>query len=135
MSPIAPDPAGIRLGTIAQLVTGGSWQLDLAHERPHALFVWVTRGQGLALVDGARRGIGAHNALFVQAGSLMALDIGRQGFGQALVLPDTQGMNLPARPVHLRLRDAPAQMELNTLLDGILREQSAASGATVTKTL
>ena len=39
-------------------------------------------------------------ALFVPAGSLMALDIGRQGFGQALVLPDTQGMNLPGWRLH-----------------------------------
>lgn len=125
-----PSPAGesaiTRVTTLAQLATRGSWQLELAHDRPHALFIWLTRGQGLALIDGIRRGIGAHNALYIPAGALMSLDLGRQGFGHALTLPDTSGMNLPQRPVHLRLREAPAQMELNGLLDSMMREQAAA---------
>ena len=85
---INPARDSYRLLTLAQLAASGAWQLDLVHDRPVSLLIWITRGQGLALLDGARRGVGAHNALFVPAGNLMALDLGRQGFGQALILPD-----------------------------------------------
>lgn len=126
MPPTTTRSGDIRLSTLAQLMPLGSWQLDLAHDRREDVFVWITRGQGLALIDGIRRGIGAHNALFLPAGTLFALDIGRQGFGQAIALPQDLGLNLPARPVHLRTREAPAQMELNGLLDAMQREQTAA---------
>ena len=121
-----PETHAIHLGTLSQLTARGAWQLELAHERPEALFIWITRGQGLALFDGARRGVGAHNALFLPAGTLISIDLGRQGFAQALGIADTTGLNLPKTPVHLRTREAPAQMELNALLDAMLREQTAA---------
>lgn len=119
------DSASIRLLTLAQLSARGSWQLELAHDRAESLLIWLTRGQGLALMDGVRRGIGAHNALFIPAGTVMSIELGRQGFGQALCIRDTSGLNLPRKPVHLRTREAPAQIELNGLLDAMMREQVA----------
>ena len=114
---------GPRLLTLAQLAAGGTWQLDLAHDRPEALLIWITRGQGLALLDGRRRGVGTHNALFVPAGQLMSLDLGRQGYGQALVLPRDTGLPVPTAPMHIRTRDVMAQSELTTLFEALNREQ------------
>lgn len=122
----ASSNEGIRLTTLTQLAARGGWQLELAHERPRSLFLWITRGQGIALFDGQRRGIGAHNAVFVPAGTLMALDLGRQGFGHALEMLPLPELNLPGQVVHLRIREAAAQSELNGLLDAIMREQTAA---------
>ena len=123
--PIGAASAGIRLNTLAQLARHGSWQLELAHDRPHHLFVWITRGQGIALMDGARRGVGIHKALFLPARSLNAIDLGRQGFAQAITLPPDLALNLPSRPLHLRVRDVTAQGEMTSLLESLQREQNA----------
>lgn len=126
---MAFDPTetpGIRLVTVAQLVTAGAWQLELAHDRGENLLIWITRGQGVALLDGARRGIGVHNAIFLPARSLMALSLGRQGFAQALIIPAGTRLTLPAAVLHLRTREATAQNELTALLEALGREQNAA---------
>ena len=120
------DSSRVRLATLAQLAQAGAWQLELAHDRPEHLLIWITRGQGLALLDGSRRGIGTHNALFIPARHLMALDLGRQSYGQALVIPHALGLTLPEVPLHLRIRDVTAQTELTALFEVLGREQNAA---------
>lgn len=122
-----PSPvADIRLVTLAQLTQAGAWQLELVHDRPDHLLIWITRGQGVALLDGARRGVGAHNALFVPARSLMALELMRNGFGQALLIPPATGLTLPQSVHHLRIRDAASQTELTALFEALGREQTGA---------
>lgn len=125
MQPAPPEPTDIRLATLGQLTQGGSWQLELVHDRSEDLLVWITRGQGVALLDGARTGVGTHNAIFVPARHLMALDMGRQGFGQALIVPKGSRLTFPETVQHLRIRDAGAQAELTTLLESLGREQAA----------
>lgn len=112
----------IRLVPLAHLTQAGSWQLELTHDRAETLLIWITRGQGVALLDGARRGVGAHNALFVPARQLISLEMGRQGFGQVLILPPVQSFPLPDHCQHLRIRDVAAQAELTQTLDAISRE-------------
>mgnify|MGYP003669994487 FL=1 len=111
--------------TLAQLSLGQDWRLALCHDRPAHLLLWITRGQGLLQLDGQRRGVGAHNAIFIPAKSLFALEIGRQGFGQAIVIPDGTPMRLPQMPRHLRIRDVQAQTELTSLIEAAQREQQA----------
>lgn len=113
------------LMTLAQLAKAGAWQLELVHDRPYHLFIWITRGQGVALLDGMRRGVGTHNALFIPAGSLFSLDLLRQGFGQALCIPAGRELTLPEEVTHLRIREVQAQNELTTLLEMMGREQNA----------
>lgn len=119
------DMDDIRLVTLAQLMKAGAWQLELAHDRAEHLLIWITKGQGVALLDGARRGIGTHNALFVPARNLMAIELMRGGFGQALVIPDNADITLPQAVQHLRIRDVAAQGELTVLFEALGREQSA----------
>ncbi len=118
----------IALVSLAELAKGGSWRLSLVHDRDHHLLIWITRGQGMALIDGARRGVGIHNALFIPARHLMAFDLGRQGFGlgfgQALVIPADTSLTLPTTPQHLRIRDAAAHAEISLLLEALGREQN-----------
>ena len=115
----------LRLVTLAQLAKAGPWQLELVHDRAEHLLIWITKGQGVALVDGARRGIGTHNALFVPARNLMAVELMRNGFGQALVIPDGAHLTLPKTVQHLRIRDVAAQAELTVLFEAMGREQNA----------
>lgn len=126
---MAYDPAqtaDIRLVTLAQLTQAGAWQLELAHDRAEHLLIWITKGQGVALADGARRGIGTHNALFIPARQLMTLEMMRNGFGQVLLIPPFTGLTLPQSVHHLRLRDAASQTELTALFEAMGREQNAA---------
>jgi len=119
------DLEDLRLVTLAQLMAAGSWQLDLAHDRAEHLLIWITKGQGVALLDGARRGIGTHNALFIPARNLVAVELMRNGFGQALVIPDNANLTLPQTVQHLRIRDVAAQAELTVLFEAMGREQNA----------
>lgn len=113
---------GIRILTLAQMSLGESWQLELLHRRDDHVLVWTTRGQGRILLHGLRRGFGAHNAIFIPAGKLFALDMGRHVIGQALLVPADGRVSLPERTQHLRLQDGLAQGEFTGLLDMIRRE-------------
>ena len=120
-----PPAAAIQVMTLGQLARSGDWRLKLVHDRPDHIFVWITRGQGVGIIDGARRGLGLNNAVFVPARHLMALDLGRQVYGQAIVIPPDSIPSLPDRPQHLRVRDVAAQAEMTGLFDAIGREQAA----------
>lgn len=119
----APDAP--QLLSIGQLMAGGHWKLELLHDRGWDVFFWITKGQGVAILDGVRTGIGVHNALLVPARHLFSLELGRQGYGQALVLPRDTDLGFPQDLYHLRLRDVTAQAELTSLLEALGREQSA----------
>ncbi len=115
----------VAIRSLTQLAGGEDWRLHLAHDRRDHLLIWVTRGQGRLLLAGQRRGVGAHNAIFVPAGSLFSLEVGRQGLGQVVVIPSGTPLRLPERPRHLRIRDVHVQAELSALIEAAQREQSA----------
>ena len=116
------DPRQIACLTLAQITGGESWRLGLLHDLPTHMLVWITRGQGRAILHGLRRGIGVHNAMFLPAGNLFSLDPGPQGFGQVLLLPPNLNVPLPDTPQHLRIRDVQSQAECTALLDALQRE-------------
>jgi AraC family transcriptional activator of pobA len=120
------DTSPLRLQTLAQLSARGAWQIELTHDRAEALLIWITRGQGVALLDGERRGLGLHNAIFVSPRHLMSLEMGRQSFGQVLSIPPGSDLVMPETIQHLRIRDVMAQNELSGLFEQLNREQAAA---------
>lgn len=115
----------ITLRSLANLSQGQEWRLTLAHDRPYHILAWITRGQGRLLLDGQRRGFGAHNAVFIPAGALFALDLGRQSMGLSVTVPAGSPLRLPERPRHLRIRDVHVQSELSNLLDAAGREDQS----------
>ena len=123
---MAPSFLDITAQTLAQFSDGQDWQLQLAQNRPENLLIWTTRGQGRVLLDGARRGLGAHNALWIPAGQLFALELGYQGSGLVVQLPVGSPLRLPEIPRHLRIRDATEQAELTGLIEAAQREQTQA---------
>lgn len=118
--------AAARCVTLSQLAPQGGWQLTLLHDRPQHLLIWTTRGQGRVTIEGVRRGVSVHNALFVPAGTLFAYEIGAQGFGLALEIPTWLPLGFPGTPHHLRLRDNRAQAEITGILEAMQREQGRA---------
>lgn len=123
---IAHDPPArdIEVMSLAQLMRDGSWRLELAHDRPDHLMIWITRGQGIGLIDGTRRGLSLHNALFIPARTLFALELNRQVFGHAVVIPEGIAPSLPEGLHHLRIRDVTAQAELTGSFEALGREQA-----------
>ncbi|UWR24167.1 AraC family transcriptional regulator [Sulfitobacter sp. S190] len=113
----------LRVRTLSQLTAGQDWRLNLAHDREVHMLLWLTRGQGLLMLDGQRRGLGPHNAVFVPAGSLFALDLGRQSIGQAVLIPAATPLRFPQIPCHLRIRDAQVQSELTSFIEAAQREE------------
>ena len=112
--------------SLSTLSAEQDWRLQLAHDRAAHMLVWITRGQGRALVDGMRRGLGAHNALWIPAGNLFALDLGRQGMGYAVIIPTGTPLRLPEMPRHLRIRGAGQQAEITTQIEAAQREAQQA---------
>lgn len=117
------DP--IRIAPLAALTSGQDWRLNLAHSWDEHLLIWITRGQGRLLLNGTRRGYGTHNAIFVPAGHLFSMEIGRQVIGQVAHVPVGSEARLPEGPRQLRLREASAIQELTSLLDAAQREAGA----------
>jgi AraC family transcriptional regulator, transcriptional activator of pobA len=122
----APDTGtgAVRIGSIAQMARGTPWRLEHLHSHDHDILMWITRGQGRMILQGLRSGIGTHNAVFVPAGTLMAVEMGKQGFGLAVHLAPRTDMGFPEEPQHLRIRDVQAQAEISAVLDVMQREQS-----------
>lgn len=116
----------LRILSLSQQSKGQDWRLTLAHDRPAPLLIWTTRGQGRLLLGGQRKGVGTHNAIFVPARHLFALDLGRQGVAQAVVFPESQDFALPSVPRLLRIRESGAMLELTSLLEAAGREQQKA---------
>ncbi|MEL7166986.1 MAG: AraC family transcriptional regulator [Pseudomonadota bacterium] len=114
----------VRLSTLTQLTNGQDWRLSLPHDRPEHVIIWITRGQGRALLNGTRRGIGTHNALIIPARTLFAIDLGRQATGHVALIPDGSDIRLPESPRQLRLRDVSAINEITNLFDAAQREAS-----------
>ena len=115
----------ISVQTLAQYSGGRAWRLQLVHDRAEHLLIWTTRGQGRVHLDGRRRGLGAHNALWIPAGHLFAIELGYQGSGQVVTIPAGTPLRLPEIPRHLRILDATVQSELTTIIENAQREEKA----------
>lgn len=119
--------AHARIMTVAQWAGGTDWRLTLLHSSVDHALIWITRGQGIAVIGGVRRGVGVHNALAIPAGTLFALDLGKTGFGVVCLIPAGGAVLMPDETQHLRIRDVAGQNELTALLESMQREQTAAS--------
>lgn len=118
---MTPPPA-IHVSTIATLSRGAAWRMELQHSYDADMLFWITRGQGRAVLQGVMRGIGTHNLIWVPAGVILSLDLGKQPLGLAVQIPAGQGLGFPPDLMHLRVRDVHAQMELTAHFDTMARE-------------
>jgi AraC-like DNA-binding protein len=124
-------PAGnsCRVIPIARLAQGGRWRTEAMRSYGQPVLLWFTRGQGRITAAGITQGYGAHNAVWLPAGTMHGFDVSAQVYGSAVFLPVQAAESLPPDPVHLRLRDGQRQAELTGLIDALARElQSEAPG-------
>lgn len=126
--PMPPAPVKvqgpIRAGSFALQLQGAPWKFTLHHDRDEDVLIWITRGQGRVVVNGIMRGISMHNALFLPAGTLFAVDV--PPGTQALMMRSPPGLSprMPHEPLLLRVRDGLSQAELTGHIDTMARELS-----------
>ena len=119
------DLAPVRILSLAQLTNGQDWRITLAHDREEHVLFWLTRGQGLLMLDGRRRGLTVNNFISVPPKSLFSFDPGRNALGMVALIPPGTSVVLPQEPLHLRLRDTDAIAELAGTFDLANREANA----------
>ncbi|MDR5651275.1 helix-turn-helix domain-containing protein [Ruixingdingia sedimenti] len=124
MTQIPAPPSAPRLIAIPRLAAGGRWRVEAMRALSEPLFLWFTKGQGRITVAGATRGYTPHNAIFIPAGTMHGFEVGPQVFGTAVFFGRDCGLPLPAQPLHLRIRENSAQVDLNLTLDAIGREMA-----------
>lgn len=118
-------PSQLRLMPIARLAQGGRWRVEAMRALSEPCLLWFTRGQGRITVGGTTRGYGAHNAIFIPAGVMHGFDMSPQTHGTAVFFGTECNLPLPQGALHLRIRDAASQVELNALLEAAQRESES----------
>ena len=121
MSATPPD-LPFRVVALPQFARGGRWRTEAMRSYAQPMLIWFTKGQGRITISGITRGYGAHNAIFLPSGTMHGFDMLGQVFGTVVFFPDTEELDLPDEPLHLRFREAQQHAELNGLVDSIQRE-------------
>lgn len=117
---IEQDP--IKAGSLALLTQAAPWRYTLLHDRPDNVLIYLTRGQGVIIVNGVRRGLIANQAMFLPAGTLFALDFPKTAQGLMMQSPSGLTTRMPRECLHLRVRDSLAQAEIISEIDTMGRE-------------
>lgn len=93
-----------------------------SYSRP--VLLWFTRGSGRITLNGATRGYGAHNAIFLPPGTMHGFDMAGQVLGFAVFLPNDPSLEWPEEPLHLRCREGRLQAELTGLIEQLERARA-----------
>ncbi|MEH6833947.1 MULTISPECIES: AraC family transcriptional regulator [Falsihalocynthiibacter] len=112
----------LRMSQIARLAKGGRWRVEAMRSYSTDVLLWFTRGQGRITVAGVTSGYGAHNAIFIPAGTMHGFEASALVFGTAVFIPKSNDLSFPKEPVHLRLRDSGPQNEVTGILENLQRE-------------
>ncbi|MDJ1008163.1 MAG: AraC family transcriptional regulator [Paracoccaceae bacterium] len=102
---------------LARLVHGGRWRVEAMRSYSRPVLIWFTRGSGRITINGATRGYGAHNAVFLPPGTMHGFDMLGQVLGFAVFLPADANLDWPEEPLHLRCREGRLQAELTGLIE------------------
>lgn len=121
-APIQTVSGPVRAGSFGLVNQQAPWRYGLLHDRQADFLLWITRGQGRAIVGGVRHGLPMHTALFIPAGTLFSIDL--PGTAQALYAESPTGLTdmLPDAPLFLRVNESLAQVELTAEIDAMARE-------------
>ncbi len=120
---VIPDPSpGARLVSIPKLASGGRWRIEAMRSLREPLLLWFSQGQGRITLAGVTRGYNAHHAIFIPPGTMHGFEMIGRVYGTAVYFGRDGEVPLPADPLHLKVREAAVQSELQALIDAAQRE-------------
>lgn len=114
-------PAAVDVVGLQRLAHGGRWRVEAMRSYSRPVLLWFTRGSGRITVNGATRGYGAHNAVFLPPHTMHGFDMLGQVLGFAVFLPNDPSLDWPEEPVHLRCREGRLQAEMTGLIEQLER--------------
>ncbi len=118
-------PAAVDVVGLQRLAFGGRWRVEAMRSYSRPVLLWFTRGSGRITMNGATRGYGPHNAVFLPAGTMHGFDMLGQVLGFAVFLPVDSALDWPEEPVHVRCREGRLQAELTGLIEQLERATAA----------
>ena len=122
MTEIPQNGGGFRVVPMPMFAQGGPWRTEAMRSYSQPVLLWFTKGQGRITVSGVTRGYGAHNAIFLPAGTMHGFDTLGRVFGSVVYFPNDPELDLPVEPCHLRFREATLQAQLTAMVENIHRE-------------
>lgn len=122
MTEIPQNGGSFRVVPMPMFAQGGPWRTEAMRSYSQPVLLWFTKGQGRITVSGVTRGYGAHNAIFLPAGTMHGFDTLGRVFGSVVFFPNDPDLDLPVEPCHLRFREATLQAQLTAMVDNIHRE-------------
>lgn len=124
MSELRSAGSPFRVVPLPRLGKDSRWRTEAMRSYSHPVLIWFTRGQGRITLAGATRGYGAHNAIFLPAGTMHGFAMSGQVFGSIAHFPNGCDLSLPTEPLHLRFRESQHQAELTSLIENLQRESA-----------
>ena len=114
--------SGYKVTSLTKLRMLAPWRMQELHGNETHHLYWITRGQGRVIVSCINRGYGPNTAIFVPAGTVMALELPPQIQGLVLEIPANEPLGLPSEALHLRISNIEAQGNLTSAIERIERE-------------
>ncbi|WP_375262603.1 AraC family transcriptional regulator [Palleronia sp.] len=113
---------GLKIVSLAQIAAGGRWRTEAMRSYAQPVLYWFTRGQGRMTAQGVTRGYGPHNVIVLPPNTMHGFEVWGAVLGHAVFLPKGAADEMPDTPLHLRIRDAAAQVELTRQIENIRAE-------------
>lgn len=122
MNSIPNTVSRVKLLQLSKLATAPKWQYETLRASREPILLWVTQGQGRINLGGQVRGFHPHNLIFIPAGAMHGFQSLLRVQGTIVYFGQNHGLDLPDRPVHLRLRESNQQIEVSQIIDALQRE-------------
>lgn len=120
MSDAANLPVQIR--QVSQLGQRGAWKVEHDHSLGHHRVLWFTRGQGRISFAAKHRTFGPNSVVFIPAGWVHSFEIKQSVFGSVIDIDALDFLEMPASPLHIRIRDVLEQGRFVGLVENMQRE-------------
>src|SRR6056297_1448237 len=111
-APWAMPPERLDLRAIGHAGPGSAWRTEAMRAHPSPRLIFVAKGQGRITVAGLTSGYGPNNLIFIPAGTMYGIEVGKTVYAQILSIPGDLSEDWPEDVVHLRLKDVVGQKDL-----------------------
>lgn len=116
------DSPLLHVGALATVLRGGTENLRV--DSPNGLnkFLWVTKGNGRAMIEGTQKGFGPNTILFLPANIPHSIDFSQTVSGTILTIENDSDFVLPNKVVFQPILNILEQAQTTAHFDNVVRE-------------